>query len=226
MTTTKPPGSLVAMGPLPPLRGEGPRSEPTDTESIRALPSYWAGQVFRSRTEARWAVFFDLLRIEWFFETEGFRLPDGSCYLPDFWLPDFQLWVEVKGNHGPAFRDWERIQQLVEGSDRALLILEGPPRHTWYRRMFAEKHAGETMLMTDWVAWSSKYAAREHRLWSADTDCNQPRCAPPADDEVETAIQAIRSVDLTTPPDTAAPRKKRAQLSREEQLAIARGGKP
>lgn len=24
-------------------------------------------------------------------------MSDGTCYLPDFWLPDLELWVEVKG---------------------------------------------------------------------------------------------------------------------------------
>lgn len=60
---------------------------------IQALPTYYKGQKFRSRLEARWAVFFDALSIkwQWQYEPEGFKLPSGACYLPDFYLyPDLR----------------------------------------------------------------------------------------------------------------------------------------
>ena len=47
------------------------------------------GYLFRSRLEARWAVFFDALGIQWEYEPEGIVLSDGTHYLPDFYLPDF-----------------------------------------------------------------------------------------------------------------------------------------
>ena len=58
--------------------------------------------LFRSRLEARWAVFFDALGIRWLYEPEAFELPSGARYLPDFYLPDLKRWVEVK----PEFA-WE-----------------------------------------------------------------------------------------------------------------------
>lgn len=53
-------------------------------ETIKVKETYYKGYRFRSRLEARWAVFFDALGVEYEYEPEGFQLPDGSCYLPDF----------------------------------------------------------------------------------------------------------------------------------------------
>lgn len=64
--------------------------------SIRAIETEYNGYRFRSRTEARWAVFFDVVGIEYEYEKEGYELPSGR-YLPDFWLPNVDAWFEVKG---------------------------------------------------------------------------------------------------------------------------------
>lgn len=50
---------------------------------------------FRSRTEARWALFFDLCGIKYIYEYEGYEL-DSGYYLPDFYLPDLDCFFEVK----------------------------------------------------------------------------------------------------------------------------------
>ena len=51
---------------------------------IKAIETRYKGYRFRSRLEARWAVFFDALGLEWEYEPEGYELSDGSWYLPDF----------------------------------------------------------------------------------------------------------------------------------------------
>ncbi len=56
--------------------------------AFKIIETIYNGHLFRSRLEARWAVFFDRLGIVWEYEYEGFNL-DGVKYLPDFWLPDF-----------------------------------------------------------------------------------------------------------------------------------------
>jgi len=55
---------------------------------IKAIETRYAGCNFRSRLEARWAVFFDHLGIKWEYEREGYVGVRGTPYLPDFWLPD------------------------------------------------------------------------------------------------------------------------------------------
>jgi hypothetical protein len=63
---------------------------------IKAIETRYKGYRFRSRLEARWAVFFDALDIHWEYEPEGFDLGKAGWYLPDFWLPDFSCWFEIK----------------------------------------------------------------------------------------------------------------------------------
>ena len=65
---------------------------------IKAIETIYNGYRFRSRLEARWAVFFDALGLEYNYELEGFVLPSGRKYLPDFFLPQSKMFVEVKGN--------------------------------------------------------------------------------------------------------------------------------
>jgi hypothetical protein len=73
---------------------------------IKAIPTEYAGCRFRSRLEARWAVFFDTLGIKWQYEHEGYQTSAG-WYLPDFSISmehvqptevEFRmLFAEVKG---------------------------------------------------------------------------------------------------------------------------------
>ena len=63
---------------------------------IKAIETFYNGYRFRSRLEARWAVFFDDAGIKYQYEPEGFKLPNGAWYLPDFYLPWFDLYLEVK----------------------------------------------------------------------------------------------------------------------------------
>lgn len=65
--------------------------------AISPIETRYAGCRFRSRLEARWAVFFDHLGIGWEYEPQGFVI-DGRPYLPDFLLTTCGTWIEVKGN--------------------------------------------------------------------------------------------------------------------------------
>jgi hypothetical protein len=78
---------------------------------VRPIETRYAGCRFRSRLEARWAVFFDEMRIPWQYEVEGFTLSDGHRYLPDFLLPDCGTWIEVKG--GAAHLDISLIKRAA-----------------------------------------------------------------------------------------------------------------
>jgi hypothetical protein len=66
---------------------------------LKAIETHYAGRRFRSRLEARWAVFFDAAGITWQYEPEGFEGRSGFRYLPDFYLPyvDNGVYFEVKG---------------------------------------------------------------------------------------------------------------------------------
>ena len=68
---------------------------------IKAIDTVYRGYKFRSRLEARWAVFFDSLGIEWEYEKEGYELGELGRYLPDFYIhgQKYGPWfVEIKGD--------------------------------------------------------------------------------------------------------------------------------
>jgi len=79
---------------------------------FKAIETVYNGYRFRSRLEARWAVFFDKLGVKYEYEKEGYQLgyikigkpnqyikSETLHYLPDFWLPNVGdgCWVEIKG---------------------------------------------------------------------------------------------------------------------------------
>lgn len=98
--------------------------------TIKAIETEYNGYRFRSRLEARWAVFFDAMGIEYQYEPEGFDLGDGYYYLPDFYMPEHDVWVEIKGK-ALTEEEREKIERfcrakcdLSEGGSR-FRLLEG-----------------------------------------------------------------------------------------------------
>lgn len=94
--------------------------------TIRALHTDYAGFTFRSRTEARWAVFLDALGVRWDYEPQAYSF-GGQRYLPDFWLPTQGRWLEVKGGR-PDGRAREKCQWLADGTGQPVLVVWGEPR--------------------------------------------------------------------------------------------------
>ena len=94
---------------------------------IKPIETFFKGDRFRSRLEARWAVFFDALGIEYNYEQQGYRMSNGDCYLPDFYLPNSNYYVEVKGFNDHLFEDISRINQFVLEAKTAVLILSNVP---------------------------------------------------------------------------------------------------
>lgn len=86
--------------------------------NIRPIETFYKGYRFRSRLEARWAVFFDMCGLKWEYEPEGYYLPDGSMYLPDFKIHGVDgrdggdLYVEVKGEMNDV--DARKINSFVK----------------------------------------------------------------------------------------------------------------
>jgi hypothetical protein len=116
--------------------------------AIRTLETTYKGVRFRSRLEARWAVFFDAAHIAWEYEPEGYRLPDGTCYVPDFWLPGmlvmdpvrYGIFVEVKPDSmGDCYGDGvDEVDQFAKARAfavcirRPVLLARGTPTDSWY----------------------------------------------------------------------------------------------
>lgn len=97
---------------------------------IKPIETIYNGYRFRSRLEARWAVFFDAAGIEYEYEPEGFVLEYNIHYLPDFYLPTLDAYVEIK--HGNLDEDaldeaenkciWLHVQ-----TEKVVLLCKGDP---------------------------------------------------------------------------------------------------
>ena len=99
---------------------------------IKAIQTRYKGFHFRSRLEARWAVFFDTLGIEWVYEEEGFEKENVEGFFDDAsgewqsvctgrerYLPDFRigekgsgLYVEVKGEKSQLISKSNELNEL------------------------------------------------------------------------------------------------------------------
>jgi hypothetical protein len=96
---------------------------------IKPIETAYNGYLFRSRLEARWAVFFDAAHIEYEYEPEGFELNDGTKYLPDFYLPDYKWYAEVKAPRDGIENDMQRMLKFIgKGIDVLLLLGNIPPK--------------------------------------------------------------------------------------------------
>ena len=124
--------------------------------AIKPIPTRYKGYRFRSRLEARWAVFFDACGYQWEYEPEGFVLPCGTHYLPDFKIfghdtnGDYNVfWIEVKPTERQMFLDKKIpifarfINNLRKSNDPDVynavtqgygdfIILDGPPAEKLY----------------------------------------------------------------------------------------------
>jgi hypothetical protein len=103
---------------------------------IKPVETKYRGYRFRSRLEARWAVFFSALGIAWEYEPQGFDLGQAGWYLPDFFLPDFGdseggTFVEVKAAELTA-AEALKARSLCRGTGCWVLLAMGVPDHTKY----------------------------------------------------------------------------------------------
>lgn len=153
------------------------------TPTIKAIETEYKGYRFRSRLEARWAVFFDANGIEWQYEPEGFVLDLGNwyanppagvslsgsqAYLPDFYLPQVKMFAEVKPQW-PSPNELALCNSLSENSKKTVLILDGPPDHKLYFGINGSEfeHGGWDIEGT-WFDLNEghHYWKYENRFWS------------------------------------------------------------
>lgn len=110
---------------------------------IKAIETEYNGYRFRSRLEARWAVFFDAAGIEYQYEPEGFELSCG-WYLPDFYLPDFEIYVEIKPfdknvvHHVGDGNEWEvKCDTFRDETGKAILLCYDDPSKDVFKYLSA-----------------------------------------------------------------------------------------
>ena len=157
------------------------------------ISTAYCGHLFRSRLEARWAVFFDALGMPWEYEPQGFRLSNGAMYLPDFRLSGvdtngdkFLFWVEVKPEHGDdkgedKARQFakEFAQSNVDAYTKGVLVVRGLPTKGFYDDL-SNPHFSWTLWSKRRRPWFEVDGNRDYwgwldkeRLGYQNIDCNR-----------------------------------------------------
>ena len=101
---------------------------------MKPIQTRYAGRLFRSRLEARCAVFLDALGCKWEYEPEGYELPSGR-YLPDFKVYQDNCyaghcWIECKpvqpqyARYAPT-KEVRLARELSKGTKAAVLFFSG-----------------------------------------------------------------------------------------------------
>lgn len=103
---------------------------------IKAIETRYKGYRFRSRLEARWAVYFDALELEWEYEPEGFDLGNGEYYLPDF---------RINCGHGKFYFEVKAKDGFSPKAKRKKAYLAGKISHdqNWRREIANERFIGQ-----------------------------------------------------------------------------------
>lgn len=77
---------------------------------IQAIETKYKGHRFRSKLEAKWAVFLDHMGVCWDYEPQGFHLGRAGNYLPDFFLPFPQPVDDHNKPDSPPWSGWRDVQ--------------------------------------------------------------------------------------------------------------------
>lgn len=97
--------------------------------TMEAYRNWYKGHHLRSMLERQWLVFFDAVGIEWKYEPESFKLPNGKWYVPDLYLPDYDMWCEIKPNSEEVLEELRKPVALLwsRKSRRDVMILPNLP---------------------------------------------------------------------------------------------------
>lgn len=109
------------------------------SSQLRPIQTAYNGYRFRSRLEARWAVFFDQLQVPYLYESEGFVVR-GKHYLPDFYLPEQMAFVEIKPTLKGANTSLMLLQGLLAGQVHQGFLVGGTPSTNPEDYMVATAH--------------------------------------------------------------------------------------
>lgn len=163
---------------------------------IIVIPTRHKGRFYRSRLEARWSVFFDSMGIQFRYEPERFKLTDGSTYLPDFYLPEYDWFCEVK----PDIRALIRAPKaflMARDLRLSVMVLDGEPDFKEYIGFQPYTEESKSVVFDGGIPFSLDVDAfrdcRGRRLWAepAYNDASQANpigtFSPRYMDSVETA---------------------------------------
>ena len=151
------------------------------SQNIKAKETYYDGYRFRSLLEARRAVFFNNIGLE--YEMEGFDMEECS-YLPDFYIPSIDRWFEIKGQPLTVSevqkceqfcrrKDNENIKfSILIGAPKPLMLEEedfsilGIREYTW--QWPSQMYPSDTLLLAQGLTREEYYSRFLPAIWKVD----------------------------------------------------------
>ncbi len=149
-------------------------------------PIFYKGVKYDYRVQARWAVFFDTLGVDAAYKPEGFDGGRGVFFEPDFFIPDWNLYLEARdGPPRKDERDMCRRLSEVSGFDVLMVFLEdGEFRGMFFHEGVCEED--QLCLILDCRVCEAPVLFFEttapdgttHQDWEklAETICDNPAC--------------------------------------------------
>lgn len=138
---------------------------------FRNMETEYGGTTYRSRTEARYAQMFDRAGIEFQYEPDAFAFEEkGTCYVPDFWVPQWDSFLEVKGDHIRLCRgEWPeercKCELLNEATGRDVLLACGSPSLSLRLQVFeADRIGWRDVYLATLVPASAILATKKYRF--------------------------------------------------------------
>ena len=149
--------------------------------TLNPLETRYDGCLFRSRREARWAVFFNTASIPWEYEEQGYDLGDAGWYLPDFRInrgTPAEHFFEVKGVT-PTREELAKAAALTEQSKLPVYVYYADVRlpapadladmgHDTYFDALEQEFQRD--MLTEWLAGRSPCQVTLHKTWEDDCE--------------------------------------------------------
>jgi hypothetical protein len=136
---------------------------------IKAIPTTYHNTKFRSKLESEWAKWLDQYDIKWAYEMQGFDLENGTWYLPDFYLPEVDTFIEVKGAIDNIDKPYKMVQMLKKDhpnwpDDGTMFLLGGPvgtlynidPTYYMGFRLHRCHNCGVTNITTNYLGYTCR----------------------------------------------------------------------
>jgi hypothetical protein len=147
-----------------------------------SIETPYNGTMYRSRTEARYALMFECADIDFQYEPDGYEFEErGRKYIPDFWVPSWNSFLEVKPD---SFRlipgDWSdercKCEVLNEATNRDVLLAAGSPSLSLRLNLFqADRIGWRDVYLATYVPGHAILAAKQHRFDWRKTPRERPR---------------------------------------------------
>ncbi len=139
---------------------------------LAPIETTYNGYRFRSRLEARWAVFYDKLGVLYEYEKQGYDLGDAGWYLPDYWLPKQKAWVEIKGRDILEYEE-QQFCTLAYYSQKAVFVFAGDITPT-IKAHFAHPahHPSEAALLRLCMSWVECLGCGNIDIYSEESECH------------------------------------------------------